>query len=443
MITKSIYRPVLILLITFCAPLDAEIIPSSMLDGSLPKAAASSEQTSQESQEGIEKLRKLNGLIWEDGDLWEQNAQTLAGKLGIPAEGEPTKDISTYRSYGTGQIDFDGIRPASASLIGSPEQVAEINLVFINQGDFFGAITDKSKRAGVLFEKERDFKKLFDEEEKKLKDFITKALDQEAQITLVGTGNLREKVHRWDVGETSLLLAVLPDQYIALRIWPKALAEADGRPVKLSATELREALKSNVEQRDNGDVVIDHIPMINQGPKGYCVPATYERLLRYFGLSADMYSLANAGKQVRGSGTYVGEMNRAVDGLLSRSSRRIQGNLSVSFPEVCRWIDRGVPLIWTMYVSEEIEGQSNDFTRQRATMSADDWRKEIRRYQTPVGFRPDRHGVHVRMITGYNKQTNEIAYSDSWGPEFKERWMPFEAMRAVTLGTGGLQVITW
>lgn len=28
------------------------------------------------------------------------------------------------------------------------------------------------------------------------------------------------------------------------------------------------------------------------------------------------------------------------------------------------------------------------------------------------------------MIVGYNKATQEVAVSDSWGPEFERRWVP-------------------
>ncbi|MDK3157896.1 C39 family peptidase [Kamptonema cortianum] len=396
-----------------------------------------------EADPALEKLRALNAIIWEEGDLWRQDAAALAAKLGLVPEGTPGKTVSTFRSYGGQAVDFDGVTPATTSLVGDPERVTELGFVFINQGDFFGDLTGSPDRQNILSSKEREFRKQMDDEENRLKAFISTALGAEPRTALVGTGHLREKVHRWDMGETSLLLAVLPERYVALRIWPKSLADSNGRPVRITATELKERLKDNVVKRDNGDVTIENIPMINQGPKGYCVPATYERLLRYVGLSADMYALANSGGTRAGGGTVVEDMNRAVDGLLSRAGRRVQGSLPMTFSEISRWIDRGVPLIWTMFVTPDIENQSNEFTRQRQSESFDEWKKAMRRYQTPVGFQANRSGAHVRMIVGYNKDTQEIAYSDSWGPEFQERWMPFEAAKAVTPTTGGLQAITW
>ena len=50
-------------------------------------------------------------------------------------------------------------------------------------------------------------------------------------------------------------------------------------------------------------------------------------------------------------------------------------------------------------------------------------------------FRVDRASGHVCMIIGHNKQTGEIAVSDSWGPEYAERWVTPEEARAVSQGT--------
>ena len=30
---------------------------------------------------------------------------------------------------------------------------------------------------------------------------------------------------------------------------------------------------------------------------------------------------------------------------------------------------------------------------------------------------------HVVIIHGYNKETGEIAFTDSWGEDFRERWI--------------------
>jgi hypothetical protein len=39
------------------------------------------------------------------------------------------------------------------------------------------------------------------------------------------------------------------------------------------------------------------------------------------------------------------------------------------------------------------------------------------------------------MIIGYNKETGEVAVSDSWGPAFEERWILGVEATQVSQGT--------
>jgi hypothetical protein len=43
------------------------------------------------------------------------------------------------------------------------------------------------------------------------------------------------------------------------------------------------------------------------------------------------------------------------------------------------------------------------------------------------------------MIVGYNKITGEVAVSDSWGPEYEERW--FLGVVATQVSQGTMTVI--
>jgi hypothetical protein len=38
----------------------------------------------------------------------------------------------------------------------------------------------------------------------------------------------------------------------------------------------------------------------------------------------------------------------------------------------------------------------------------------------------------VVLIIGYNAETNEIAFSDSWGERYKERWMTLGEAESVS-----------
>ena len=120
-------------------------------------------------------------------------------------------------------------------------------------------------------------------------------------------------------------------------------ADNYGKADTIDHDDLKAMLLHRVKQTDSGDVVVSDIPMVDQGPKGYCVPATWERYLRYLGIPADMYVLAMAaGTSDRG--TNLDAMVENVDSLVTLYHRRIDtfsGDLDMKM--ISRNIDLGLP----------------------------------------------------------------------------------------------------
>jgi len=68
----------------------------------------------------------------------------------------------------------------------------------------------------------------------------------------------------------------------------------------------RRELLANVKRTEEGDVWIDNIPMIDQGEKGYCLPATVARIFSYYGMDGvDMHAMASMCDTVAGGGTTI------------------------------------------------------------------------------------------------------------------------------------------
>jgi hypothetical protein len=194
-------------------------------------------------------------------------------------------------------------------------------------------------------------------------------------------------------------------------------------------------VESRVEKRPNGDVILKDIPMVNQGPKGYCVPATWERVMRYMGVPADMYVLAMAGESGAGGGTSLEAIREGARQSIINSGRRVvQEQVKFDALSMARYIDKGLPIIWGMFSTEEFNAAAN--SRQAARAGEPDpaaWKKELAEVRKSARkFRVDKSKAHVCLIIGYNKQTGEVALSDSWGPAFAERWVTFEEAKAVS-----------
>jgi hypothetical protein len=179
--------------------------------------------------------------------------------------------------------------------------------------------------------------------------------------------------------------------------------------------------------------------MVDQGPKGYCVPATFERVMRTMGLEADMYLLAMVGQSKAGGGTSVELLLQNVRSQVYRKGRRTKDETfkQLRIRELRHYIDQGIPIIWAMCSVESYNKIADDNTAERAKVS--DWKAHaaaIKEASSKIisNTKPsDKH--HCCMIIGYNEATQEIAVSDSWGARFERRWAPLAVADWVSTGS--------
>ena len=177
-----------------------------------------------------------------------------------------------------------------------------------------------------------------------------------------------------------------------------------------AATRLRD-LPDNLVEKDNGDVFIDNLPMVDQGDKGYCVVATAQRVFEYYGIGADMHQIAQIAESDPEQGTSTLLMAKELDKIDYRFKTRLdiigmgqpftevdvkKGEYYVGDPvderkflkEIQSYIDKGLPLLWAL---------------------------ELGRYPEKPQLNPQTSGGHMRLVIGYNDKTEEIIFSDSWG----------------------------
>ena len=113
---------------------------------------------------------------------------------------------------------------------------------------------------------------------------LTSVLGEEEKQRF-GEGKSRRTVLRWDWQDASILLALEREEFVSLSIVPATMADGGGKAGKVGDSAIKERIAKRVSREDNGDVYIKGIPMVDQGPKGYCVPATSSRNRVVEGLS--------------------------------------------------------------------------------------------------------------------------------------------------------------
>ena len=392
----------------------------------------------------FDQVNKALGVeLFADANLWDDEAATVAERLAWAQESETSLD-SSYRLYPKSDFRVLGCRPYSCSFLAQEKKPSSLSLMFANKGDAVNIsskdVTDKAK-AKARDEQVKDYKKSIQEDAQELTTRLTELFGKPVPDRLGQGRRTSESAKRWDWAGHAFLLVAQKDEYVALRIMSAKSADEGGKS-RVPDSEIVARSKTRVERRPNGDVVLKDIPMVNQGPKGYCVPATWERVMRYMGVPADMYVLAMAGNSGAGGGTSVAAIAAGARDAVMAGGRKIeQANMKVDPAMVAKFIDRGLPIMWAMYSTKEYNEIANTRTKARADMrDAAAWKKtlaEERKGQKPL--RPDVKTAHMCMIIGYNKETGEVAVSDSWGPEFEERWIL--GAEANQVSQGGMMVI--
>ncbi len=400
-----------------------------------------------ESEVSFTKINEAIGHnLFGESDLWDEKAAEIAGRLNWKKESLKESN-SSYRKYPQADYRFLGARPYSVTIYGGPDDTPEhLSLVFANKGDFnstVGSGADHFKKAEG--EKvELDLNDAIKIDETALETTLTAALGEPVE-QYYGEKEAKRKVQRWDIGGQSFLMSAEKGEYVHLLVVRTENADAEGKVKFIKDAVVKASHLKNVRQDDNGDVWIDNIPMVNQGPKGYCAPATFERAMRYMNVPADMYLLATAATTA-GGGTNTQLLAKDAKRIVRSKARRIKDislGSGLKIRDVKSYIDEGVPVLWQMRSLKAYNKIANERTKERTSITDfEAWAETIQNEaDETVGQlrREDNH--HICLIIGYNEETNELAVSDSWGPQYELRWVHTEIAAAVTSTQSGGFVI--
>ncbi len=372
------------------------------------------------------EMNEIFGLeIWQDDLLWNDPTAAAAERMKMEKESK-TDFMENHRAYPLGKVKVLTEPVYTTALYGGPEHVESLSFVFLNKGDIPRSEKGRSRPPSA---------REIEASGMRVHDALAPKLGKPKRDSL-GKDDLREKVWRWDWNGHAIMLSLQEGKYAVVRIMPGERAECGGRIEKVNDDELRARIASCIDRRENGDVVIRNIPMINQGPKGYCSPATWERYLRYLDIPADMYLLALAGNTGAGGGTYSQNMVKATRNIISSNGRKLKEiDSRPSLDNVSRYINMGLPIMWRLRSTPSFQRTANNCTAVRNGKEPKE--KKSGQKEDSVG------GGHICLIIGYNGQTGEIAISDSWGPKFAERWVPLPEMQKVSRSSKGMIVIRW
>ncbi|MEI6085626.1 MAG: C39 family peptidase [Verrucomicrobiota bacterium] len=349
----------------------------------------------------------------------------------------------------------------------------EISIQLFNRGD-----------AGDL--DEPTFQKLTQAADEKLtawagsKGVLLKNQERTASATIRRKSWIKEPYRVdlvWSYSEKSRsqgIAAALPE-YARLQITPFDPAQdprktilATGtasQPKPVSALEL----KSRVKRSPTGDVVIPTVPMVDQGLKGYCAAAVAERVLRYYGRNLDQHEIAQLARTSASGGTNPDQMVAALRRIGDETKMDVAALQDFDIREFEKTVadyNRAAkhgkkPSVQFMHQSGNtiivespvtvFQAMDTDLLREarlKRDGSLQEFKQTITKYINNgaplawgciVGKVPEKpemkgFGGHMRLIIGYNDQTREVLYSDTWGAGHELKRLSLSDAWTITLG---------
>jgi hypothetical protein len=219
---------------------------------------------------------------------------------------------------------------------------------------------------------------------------------------------------------------------------------------------------SHVKKDPSGDVRLATVPMVDQGSKGYCVVATAERVMRYYGIPVDEHELAEMANTSSTQGTSNDAMFDSLKKLSQRLRVKIRPIERMDVRELLALIseynrrarrahdpeipDQGPVLeMQAIYAAMKPDVLKDARTHNKADV--DRFQQMVQDHidqgipvlwSVMLGVVPEEKapkgiGGHMRLIIGYNADTNEILYSDSWGPGHELKRMPADNAWTMTM----------
>lgn len=395
------------------------------------------------------------------GDFW--NGSTTEVKNRYFAGSRYTEvDARTWR-MAPGSLTFGNLKTGEVLVNWSDEGVDSLRLMVYNKGDdgvveaddYFeqldAAVAALTEISGVEPKKERaDIKKTGVKTESWVWSWDGGAARLDAGYSgkrSKGTRPVRRKKKTAD--------DEFEAEFIRVDIGPDAEAIAlGGARDKVS----RKDIKGSIQKDEEGNVWLDGVPMVDQGQKGYCVPATLARVFAFYGMDGvDQHALAALCDSSADGGTSNIDMEAAMDAICKKFPVKfsVLENYNTTIRELIPLYNKLAARKGKPSLSPMVDPMgSADPALLRAVRAGKKaqvkkWLSAIKKsidngcpviWSTTLGLYPETpaipqaRGGHMRLIIGYNMKEQTVIYTDSWGSGHEKKSMKAENALSMTNG---------
>jgi hypothetical protein len=305
----------------------------------------------------------------------------------------------------------------------------------LDAGNFFGFL-NSNLQPGETFEKAKArFDADFTVRKQRLQDSLRKmGMQPQGEIHLGERSGLKLRAQLW-MGAGGIA-RVLSEEHQLLQVdffrneaearsllaSPGAASSAE-KPSALAGMTMRSSADAQPERRIPG------VPMLPQGNRGYCGVAILAMIANHFGLTCSVEELA-----VVNGFSYGAESSADIREMFAQIAReagmKAQRAPKLDINQLKRTIDSGMPVVVFRRWAQE-----RDYIH--SVYSAKIARGE--KAELPTASIEDRKSwpgkdapAHASIINGYRDDRREVIFTESWGPQARNRRMRYEELETTT-----------
>jgi hypothetical protein len=324
-------------------------------------------------------------LFIEGKTLWEENPEQISKRINLGLRSKTSSEASWQKGAYYKKYHFFQTRLTDRFLLAHAKaganfetfegyEPAELKITFANKGDY---TEDTPAEAAEKLSKQFPGRHIFfvaAQQAHKIKEVIPKQIKQLEQTltklfgkpgvtkVLPNATGIEETGKAWEWNNHVFFVVSIPEEFLALRIIPPERFDPNYWQKRVAETQ--KIKKSRIVDLGQGVRMLKDVPFVNQGPRGYCVPASFERVLRYHGifLPQDLLAVGTTGGADKDKvmGTYperVGGGTEAIlikekleRALLSKGAKikhLTKDQMGNIYEIVKKSIDAGNPVLWS------------------------------------------------------------------------------------------------
>lgn len=316
------------------------------------------------------------------------------------------------------------------------QRLDSITLLFLDSGTHFGYVP-KDQAAATEKMNRGTFQALHRETAADVVSGLEKlAGSQGRPVSLGHTPMLRQEALLFDTGKATARYLSIPEQLVKVTFYRDKEragslllepASVDRKPLERMAD-----LVKNLHESENGDRLLENIPLFPQGDRAYCGVSALSMGMQYLGLNLDTEDYA-AAAGIRYGSTKGSKIREVYEAAGQEAGIRLSRATKFDFRRAQAMLDAGLPVIvWRRWAKERDYVHTTFASRYANDPSSVLPKADMNDRATW----PDKNAYsHASVITGYNAKRGEVIFTESWGEAARNRRMRIEEMEGTAYYT--------